>query len=65
VKRADFISSENRGFCISGGLQRMLGDGNDCIHGGVDGLDAIEVCLDDFDRRDLARADQFGQRGGV
>jgi hypothetical protein len=56
VQWSQLVSSLYRRLCFTGELQPIIGHRNDRIHLGVDGLDAIEVRLHDFHRRDLAGA---------
>ena len=45
MQGAQFISPQYRCFCCPGGLESIIGNRNDRVDLGVDGLNAIEVCL--------------------
>jgi hypothetical protein len=65
VQRAELITRQDR--CLRGprGFERVDYDRDDRVELGIDGFDAVEVCLHDLYRRDLTGTDQFGQLGCV
>ena len=63
VQRAGALG---RGVGRIGRRARLVGQHeHDRVEVGVDGLDALEVRIDDLARGDLARGDQFGQLSGT
>ena len=65
MQRAKFISSRYGCLCCLCRCESVVGNRNDRIDLWIRVLDPVEMRLHNFDRRDVAIANQFGQLGCI